>query len=517
MCGFSNALAFTEIDENDIDYVENNIRIRWANATKNQQSNDNTDNSISNQNIDDFFGKNYVGRSSQFQFERGERVLIRQLVAHVKCVVKTKGYDRFKYKVPKSTLPKGTNKGRSRRKIDSQSILKINNDALQVENNTNNTIDETLHMKLKESLFKRVQVCLQQYSVDDFLLETLDDNIVEVFKKGAKTYGRIVCVIFREENAKDQEPKAVSYYESERSNYWVLSNFIEHLKKHGCKLQDGVKRKRLKLQKKDAPIKKNDSTLNAEENEIVEIVDVPIYIEAIDDDSVVIVNEQISNGDVTSNKTDSSQLFNQLANHITEIVTENLTNGDVQEQMNFKLNKTQAYLTVTNIPPDGNCLFGSLVHQIHKHIVTSIEHQNETKTLRALVCEHILMPENFKTYKRTLENYLFDNKKKEEMKDITTECQMYVHNVLSRDGQWAGAEAIHAVSDIYKVNIIVFIEDDICYMHSYNQTYGITIAIAYRKGNNPMEGGQYNHYESVSDMNADTIYNVTDLLMKSIK
>lgn len=458
---------------------------------------------IANQNITSFFGKEYVQRSIQFQFERGERVTIKQLVSHVKLIVETEGYDRFKYKVSKRTLSENTNKSR-RRKIDTKSSKKIVNDALQIENNTISPIDETLYTELKASLYKRVKTSLEQYSVDNHFLETLDDNIVEVFKKDNKIYGRIICVICRENNAQEPEPKSVSFYESKKSCYWILSNFIGHLKKHGYKPQDGVKMKRLKLQKKPAVIN-NDVILSDTEN--IEIIDV-----SVEDASVMIVNEE----NLVSKDIESEQLYNQFANQITEIVTENLNNGDAQEQINFKLNQTDtAFLTATKINPNGDCALGSMIHQIHKYPVNSMEHENATKLLRAEICEHILKPENFESYKHTLEGYLSNKKKKRKMKDTTMECKAYVRNTLAQDGTWAGAEAIHAVSEIHRVNIIVFIEDDDYYIHSYNRDFVTTIAIAYRKGINNLDETEYNHYDSVSDMDTDTIRKVINSLSKN--
>lgn len=54
MCGFSNALAFTEINDDDIDYIENSIHIQSVAAAEND------DHLIANMNIADFFGKSYV-------------------------------------------------------------------------------------------------------------------------------------------------------------------------------------------------------------------------------------------------------------------------------------------------------------------------------------------------------------------------------------------------------------------------------------------------------------------------
>lgn len=99
--------------------------------------------------------------------------------------------------------------------------------------------------------------------------------------------------------------------------------------------------------------------------------------------------------------------------------------------------------------------------------------------------------------------------------DMTKKCKAYVRNTLAKDGMWAGAEAIHAASDIYAVNVVLFIEEADYYVHSYSQEYKTTIAIAYCKGPKHLDQTEYNHYDSVSDIDADTIYNVATALSRT--
>lgn len=88
MCGFGNALAFKTINDADIDFVENRIK-----ETRMQDR-------IDNKNLIDIFGKNFAGIPSQFQFMRGERKQIKELVRHVQNEVNRGGINcgihRFK-------------------------------------------------------------------------------------------------------------------------------------------------------------------------------------------------------------------------------------------------------------------------------------------------------------------------------------------------------------------------------------------------------------------------------------
>lgn len=81
--------------------------------------------------------------------------------------------------------------------------------------------------------------------------------------------------------------------------------------------------------------------------------------------------------------------------------------------------------------------------------------------------------------------------------DIDKEVEFFVNQLLPRNQYWGGTETLKAVSDLYKVNIFVFIENG-----TYNviteegQVYQRTIAVAFKNGN---------HYESVTDITAHDI------------
>lgn len=79
MCGFANALAFKTIDETDIDFVENRIRAIHVEKCHDIKFLTNT------------FGKTFASNPSQFQFLRGEKRQIKELVKHVQNVVDKDG------------------------------------------------------------------------------------------------------------------------------------------------------------------------------------------------------------------------------------------------------------------------------------------------------------------------------------------------------------------------------------------------------------------------------------------
>lgn len=96
---------------------------------------------------------------------------------------------------------------------------------------------------------------------------------------------------------------------------------------------------------------------------------------------------------------------------------------------------------------------------------------------------------------------------------MATECKSYVRNVLSCNGEYGGFETIRAISEMYKVNILTFVEKEECSFYNTKKIYDKTIAIAWRNGF--LSNGQQirNHYDSVYDMKAEYLLNVSELVI----
>lgn len=133
-----------------------------------------------------------------------------------------------------------------------------------------------------------------------------------------------------------------------------------------------------------------------------------------------------------------------------------------------------------------------------------------TKGLRSVVVEHILKPENFHLYETMLHDRV-SQKKSESAASLTAECKLFVRHGLSRQGKWGGLETIKAVSNEYHVNVVIFNEHKSCNMITGSDEYKQALVIAYREDNHT--NGNYNHYDSVSDMQSDDIYAAVDFII----
>lgn len=185
-------------------------------------------------------------------------------------------------------------------------------------------------------------------------------------------------------------------------------------------------------------------------------------------------------------------------------------NGDVTDNMQFVIAKQNKTLTTAKILGDGNCLPGTICHQLFHDPVGSTAHRKKIKELRAKVVDYILDPENFPTFEHALKNRVYEIKSKDEISDMTQECKLFVRYCLSKDRFWAGYEFIVAAAKIHRVNIIIFRENgNFDLTTSGPEIYSRTIALAYRVNYDETE---YNHYDSVCDIDSNLLCAVTEAI-----
>lgn len=524
--GLRNAISFKEIDDDDIAFVENSVRKIGAALQKNLDESIHMECEVDQDNLIHTFGQVYASNPTKFCFQRGEKKLITQLVAHVKQIVdangKNSGLSRFKFKA-KKIKPK-------RRCIGLNITQKENSSNLANELIDNTKLNDINFTELKEKLCHKIENCLEQYSARKLIeYECVDRRLVtvEIDNNTGKIYGSVVCLICRAQNKKNQSPKRVSYYSSSEKKFWVISNYQKHLvnvhKLVPIKCDDYELNHTRKIdESKDEPdfITSNEKIAHVDATKtLVECnfeselkSDDALAIEKHEDESLICVFEEIK----VQYGFDEKIVYTQLAKQITNIVTAVLENSDEQEQMQFKVNeKTMSNLSVANTKGDGNCLFYALTHQIHQYPINSSQHIKASEELRRNVVEYILADDNFDLFRYELQNRVYDIKLKSEIKDMATECKFFVRYVLARNGSYGGRETLLAVSKIYRVNIIIFCENGpYCMVSDNKDRYDETIAVAYRFSHTQETR---NHYDSVADMKADDIYTVAATLCKQLK
>lgn len=489
---FSNALVFKDMDDTDIKNIETWIRTKTLNKLKEEFNNSiNQNNSDCEPLIDDgkmreYFGEAYANDPENFEFLPGDIKLIKYLVAHVKNLVDGKG----KNKGLKLFQPKNA---------PSVSISKrmpiTQNQQQPTEESPNEEIEDQILVVLKSTLFGKIMECMQLYKVNELVdLENVNESIVTIHRNGTQIYGEVYCVLCQSvPETKDTQPKRVSYSSTKNSKFWVTSNFVTHLKRYH------------KLSAPSTAPKKTSKSVNGKKKSELSTTDFMVSQDDIQNASVIIIETQQPNGEHYAD-----DWYQQISRQITLMSQSVLANGDNQTNVNVKLNDTDAIkIKVVRSPSDGNCLFRSLAHQLYAHGMNTEQLNKECTDLRATVVEHIR--QNAKSFEHEIKGRVYDNIDNRCQStadiDIVAECSFFTSGLLSRDKYWGGAETLKAVSEIYGVNIIVFYEEEKYQVVSKN--FDKTICVAFRLRASSKSSVIRNHYDSVTDIDANDIYTLT--------
>lgn len=498
--GYGNALSFKKIDDTDIAYIEEKVRSNGCAIRKQLDESVDMDCEPSDHSLIDIFGKVYASDPSNFHFERGELLLIKELVAHVKGIVDANGIPnsglkRFQYK---TKIKKSKKSKCPQAEINPETKEHFS----KMENN-----DRISH--LKADLLRLVSACMEKH------VEHLDEGTVDVHvKSNGRVYGTILCVICEEQKKKNRKPHRVYYSETNSRSYWVLANYQKHLKLHTTESIQSIcseRRNHIKVEPASANMPDESTSLMDEETPTSPKADSSeLYL--VDESGQLTLVEMIASAaEAPSNLTNDDNenwLFDQFSSQIVQMAEATLANSDAQETMMITLENKSFYLTVATIPGDGFCLFGALAHQLFRNPINSPQHKKATKKLKSEVVKYILAPENFPNFEFILKNRVYDMKKSNEITDMSMECKLFVRYSLDKTG-WGGAETLQAISEIYKSNILIFNEDETCYIYKNNHKYEQTVAIAYRLNFDEDGNVRRNHYDSVCDMDANDMYTAT--------
>lgn len=458
----------------------------------------------------DIYGDTYHAAPDRFCFRDGDRMLIKELVEHVKKIVDGNGINtglhQFKMKVKKTR----------QRRLPIAATHATQGIAHELKIKSENISESDKLLEMKTDLLRKVEMCLINHGAEKLAdIADLGDEMVHVTDENSRMYGSIECVICRDGNKKKKKKSNYRVSYCPIKNYWVMSNYAKHLVDyHRLKIIcNGTKRKSSKIEGDSILCSVNGV---AEKNEPAFDESDDVYI--IEEVEVEISHPKLAESSVSSSNEENIPLFKQLADQIGKIIGAVLFNDDQQEQMRFFHGNALAELTLAKITGDGNCLLAAIVHQIFRMPIDSAEHKAATIKLRRDIVEYILHPDNFDEFKFTLQGRVYETKKKSQIIDMVAESKHFVQNVLSKNGFWAGHESIIAASRIHSVNIIIFDESGSYYLANdaktiYNQTIALGYRIGEKKGNEIIRI----HYDSVSDISSDNVYKAINSIEKRME
>lgn len=199
--------------------------------------------------------------------------------------------------------------------------------------------------------------------------------------------------------------------------------------------------------------------------------------------------------------------------------------------MTFYIEEKEFTLQITEIEPDGNCLFGALVHQIFRTKNEEKHQANKIKKLREDVVAYINQHRD--DFEHDLKGCVFDYYEGKKIDDIELASTNFLNNILSKDGTWAGSESIKAVARMNDVNILIVNENGDCYfVCDFDVRKKRTVILAFGrvhfsnpdKVDNPNQNKlcdanaerisniNRNHYNSVTDIDENDIFIMSKFL-----
>lgn len=472
-CGYGNGLSFKEIGETDIEYIENFVRNELEKrlseiCERNGKQIDECEKEF-------FFGI-YASSVNEFKFLRGERIHILAIADILRKLMEKCGLDAFRkefeppktYKISKTGTMQssiGLLYGEKKRQMLAIPYKNMDSNALRTD------------------LFPKLKRLFENLSANQ--LQPIDEKIISIVTLDNGFRADVLCV-FCPVDVLGIEAKThcVQY---DKSGNWNMSNLKKHLKRHATnKTNPDTSSPRKNAaprnsgdQKHGVPI--HNSSIKDDQLDESQIMSMPIVCEG---------NEQ-SKSNPSSIKQQPLNathfLYQQFTAQNLKLTRATMTNNETKRFVAVKIDGRTVNLNTIEIKKNGNCLFASMAHQLYFVKTNSKTHDNLTAKLRSDVVQHIL--KNFDEYKRAIEIDFGEVDKEEAGKE-------YISTDLSKHGEWGGSESLLALTNMFKVNILIFRENGpFTFSFGFNRNFDRTVLLAYRIGGFDENGEpKYNHY-----------------------
>lgn len=490
MCGFSNAMTFKAIDDDDINYVENFVRSDLLQYFAPRQQSTPKTNGVNDddcveadlsEDVKQYFFGIYSSNPTKFVFLRGERKMLNALSDHVRSVEATSlgleyfqlnadGIDKMKISWKGTFQSKiGMHFGEKKQLVKHKKLITISS----AEDSKKDLFDK--FQKFVRQNYKNV---LSDLSPDMVEIKMLPDNGIDA---------RVQCVICLELG--QTKKYSIFCQASSTSKCWVFSNLKRHMDKHKNDNHQTIR---------DAEISDHNSSSTFGEN----------------DESSEEEDNTSSHCDEENGIGHQDLIYTQLSVQRLKMKNAVSMHKETIENITFDLSEhVDGSIGVIKIKTDGNCLFSALAHQLYCVKVNSKEHQNATKEIRQKSSAFI--KQNYSSFANAIKGRIFDrlSKNDENIVKIKTgeikidqECSIFVNHCLPKQGFWGGFESLKAISQIYKTNILVFSENSGYYFaERFNAGFDRSVFIAFRHVNVLEEiqaaaDVEKNHYDSVVDV-----------------
>lgn len=228
--GYSNPVCVKNINADHLANIEKFVRKNSAEIIQRKVAGEdydvNCDVLADDEQLADVFGDFYKSQPSNFSFRDGDKLLIGELVQHVKKIVDENGTNSG---LSKFKMKKKQKRKRARVFQNASSPTTELNGQLKVEHKLNTNTVANL-AELRSYLFARIQSCLNCHEADKIIdLGSLDEDIVSIHVENGEIYGKVLCSVCKEQpkNKKRFARGNKVFYDQEKER-WVMSNFQKH-------------------------------------------------------------------------------------------------------------------------------------------------------------------------------------------------------------------------------------------------------------------------------------------------
>lgn len=494
----NSVLIFMELTDDDIADVEKFVRENTLSFAERQlKIKLGRDEILSNEkHLVNYFGDLYAYDPTNFRFEIGDKKTIKCVRDHIKKQVEKKGQKYLRRFRGKTVKMKQQNTALDQMaKIDNQ----MGGDIGDQEKNEIVPMDlQLLSVELVQKLKKYLH---RHFEIQESAIQQIDQNTVNVKSTASQIVAEIHCIFCENGGIKRV------FYKKERK-YWVLSNYGQHLTSaHKMKRNSrNANPHELFLDEdtNDADIEiKNENDVEKTQHLEIEVVDVPL-----------------STPNMPNLETNEDRLlFDQISAQISKVYETSLSQNALLEEVPFKLSDDESHLLlVTPMPKDGSCLFHSIAHQLFTHNASNAEHKRAAKKLRTDVVKHIKT--NYSSFKQELQGRVYETVNEDQIENMNEECLFILNECLPNSDFYGGAETVKAVRELYRVNILIFVEEGTCYFsNGFNATFERTLVLAFRLNPNRTEEHEefHNHYDSVCDISSEELLNSFNFLSQILK
>lgn len=236
MCGFSNAITFMAIDEDDINHAENFVKkdvLQYFTPRPQDDSKSNSESSdheaeLHEEMKQNFFGM-YSSNPSSFVFLRGERKLLKALVNHVESIhVSSEGLKHFQLKDED-----GVDKIKINWKGTFQSNVGMHfGEKKHIGAKNKKTAKKKTACELKNDLFEKYQKFIRDCNKS--VVSELSSDLVEIaILSETNIDAKVQCVFCLE--MKRTRKISIHCKTSGNFNYWIFSNLRRHADKSHAK------------------------------------------------------------------------------------------------------------------------------------------------------------------------------------------------------------------------------------------------------------------------------------------